>query len=374
MNNLAEIAVSSISEEFRKYTSLLPQFKEFASNSENMFSERDLFTEKTLDFACGASAMVLLSETSGNGRVISIDRCHNRFCPLCSYIEMKKDSRRVKYIFEQVSHMKGYFLLGFTFAFPNCEGSALKSEIKHLNKTFKNFTRRMQHSGLYEGSFRKLELTYNADSNTYHPHLHVLYLVKKSNYFYTDNFKTSPEWTDMFKEVSGRYDVINFEVMSYDPERETLSSSFVNEFSHYAVKPNEILHSQEVFNYMVSALKGTQAYTLGGILADFVRDFDEGLAKKALTECSEIIIYSHIAVVNFDFDYDDYFVYELEKLPVLLPLDDRMLGRLFNCSHLLSYSYFLDKNFLSNFLNDIPINECIYSVGSSYYTKKQNAS
>lgn len=359
-NSLREFAVGSISREYNEYVARIPVFQDFARNSRDRFGERRLFTPKTVNSDCGSSALVLVSENTGKAKVISMERCHNRFCPLCSYVEMKKDSRRVKHIFSRVAETKGHMLIGFTFAFPNCTGEQLNDDIKHLNYTFKRFIQQTRDEGYYAGSFRKLEVTYNNDLDdpaygTYNPHLHVLLHVKKDKYFGTQYYRDTVAWTDLFKYISGRYDVVNFKVMSFDPERGTLKKSFINEFSHYSVKPDVLLINQEVFDYIVSAVKGKQAYTMGGTLMDFANEFDSGVTRKlniSLTECSDDVIdvYSHIAYVRFDFDYDEYYVEDLSSLPVPLYMNDSEFARLFRCSHLLSYDLFLQPSILHAFM------------------------
>lgn len=359
---LRENMVSSISPDYAKYTSMIPKFQEYARNSTDKFKNRKLFTEKVINSDCGSKALVLYSQTGRRTKVISIERCHNRFCPLCSFIEQKKDTQRVEYIMQRASQVEDSALLAFTLSYPNCSGDQLNDEIKLLNTSFKKFSRQLEREGYLLGSFRKLEVTYNDDTNTFNPHLHVLFHIRKSLYFGTEYYKEADVWRQIWSRCSNREDIKNFYVRCFDPSRDTLSASFIKEYSFYSVKPSEMMHSQEVFDYMVSALKSKQVYTLGGTLLEYGLYYDENkdsLRKsKAFATCSDDHIsdlFSHIGLVSFDFDSGLYYVEQFDELPRPLLMSDVEFGRLFNCSHLLSYDLFLDPFILDGFMQGASI-------------------
>lgn len=359
---LRENMVSSISPDYAQYTQMIPKFQEFARNSTDKFKNRKLFTEKVINSDCGSKALVLYSQTGRRTKVISIERCHNRFCPLCSFIEQKKDTQRVEYIMQQASQVEDSALLAFTLSYPNCSGAQLNDEIKLLNTSFKKFSRQLEREGYLLGSFRKLEVTYNDDSDSYNPHLHVLFHVRKSLYFGTPYYKDADVWRQIWSRCSDREDITNFYIRAFDPSRDTLNSKFIKEYSFYSVKPVQLMHSQEVFDYMVSALKSKQVYTLGGTLLEFGLYYDENKDSirktKALTNNysdNVSVIYSHIGFVSFDFDSGTYYVEQFDVLPRPLLMSDAEFGRLFNCSHLLSYDLFLDPFILDGFMQGASI-------------------
>lgn len=359
---LRENMVSSISPDYAQYTSMIPRFQEFARNSTDKFKNRKLFTEKVINSDCGSKALVLYSQTGRRTKVISIERCHNRFCPLCSFIEQKKDTQRVEYIMQQASQVEDSALLAFTLSYPNCSGTQLNDEIKLLNSSYNKFYKQLEREGYMLGSFRKLEVTYNDDTNTFNPHLHVLFHIRKSGYFHTQYYRTPAEWLSIWSRCSNRFDIVNFYVRSYDPDRNVLNSEFIREYSFYSVKPSNLMHSQEVFDYMVSALKSKQVYTLGGTLLEYGLYYDDNkdsLRKsKAFAEYSSeniSVVYSHIGFISFDFDSGSYYVDQFDELPRPLLMSDAEFGRLFNCSHLLSYDLFLDPFILDGFMQGASI-------------------
>lgn len=390
VNSLREFSVSAISSEFNKYTAMIPKFQEYAANARDRFGNRKLFTEKTIKSDCGASALVLVSEHSGKSRLISMERCHNRFCPLCSYVEQKKDSQRVRYILEKAFQEEDTVLFSFGLSFPNCSGSELNDTIKRLNKAFKRFSNECFPEAVKDdikiGTFRKLEVTLSEKHhkqmlaegiedywnypNLFNPHLHVLFHIRKSKYFGTPYYKTKMEYLDIWRRVSGRYDTLNIHLKAKDLSRADIKNGVIRDFSFYVSKPNQILTNQEVFDIMVSAIKGKQGYSLGGTLEQYALAYDSGdrLSKKEsfnrMVEEENIIdVYTHIAYVKFNFDDDDgyYYCHEIKQMPVPLLLGDADIGRLYNCSHLLSYQMFLDTFILQGFMEGLSIDTLLHA-------------
>lgn len=366
---LREFSVSSISREFQQYTSRIPRFQEFARNSRDRFGSRKLFTDKTVNYPCGASALMMVSEYSGKAKLVSMERCHNRFCPLCSYVEQKKDSLRVRHILTSAFEEEDSCLIAFTLSFPNCSGAELNDEIKALNKAFKRFSNECFPDAVKDnikiGTFRKLEVTlsekfhkkmldegvedYMNYPSLFNPHLHVLFHIRKSAYFGTEYYKIPQQYLDVWRRVSGRYDTVNQYIKAYDPSKKDLANGLIRDYSFYVAKPNDLLFNQEVFDIMVSAIKGKQGYSLGGTLEQYALAYDRGdySVKRKLSQNGESdnisTVYTHISCVRFCFDDDTGYYYcdSVSKLDRPVIASDSDFIKVFRCSHLLSYDFFL---------------------------------
>jgi plasmid rolling circle replication initiator protein Rep len=126
--------------------------------------------------------------------------CKVRLCPMCAW-------RRSLKIFGQVSQVmniaKGETSNKFIFVTltqRNVKGEELKEEIDRLYKAYNNLMRRKKIKLMSLGWFRALEVTYNSVSNTYHPHFHVVIMVKS---FYEKNknlYISQAELTEMWKQ------------------------------------------------------------------------------------------------------------------------------------------------------------------------------
>ena len=95
---------------------------------------------------------------------------------------------------------KGRFLF-LTLTVKNVEGEALNSTISQLTKSFDRLFRRAKVKKNLLGYLRSVEVTHNENDNSYHPHIHVLMMVKP-NYFSGrgNNYITQKEWSDMWSQ------------------------------------------------------------------------------------------------------------------------------------------------------------------------------
>lgn len=94
---------------------------------------------------------------------------------------------------------KGRFLF-LTLTVKNVEGEALNSTISQLTKSFDRLFKRAKVQRNLLGYLRSVEVTHNEDDNTYHPHIHVLMMVKSSYFKGKENYITQKEWGDMWSQ------------------------------------------------------------------------------------------------------------------------------------------------------------------------------
>lgn len=89
-------------------------------------------------------------------------------------------------ILEQNSSTRFLFV---TFTVKNCEADKLSQTIDMMNMGFKRLTNKNKKLAITNkfksnmlGYIRAMEVTYNQEKNTYHPHIHCLFAVK-AGYF-----------------------------------------------------------------------------------------------------------------------------------------------------------------------------------------------
>lgn len=103
--------------------------------------------------------------------------CKNRWCPICNRNKTAELINKYAPILSECDNL--YFI---TLTRPNVKGEDLKGEIKVLMKTFRDIiNNRIIRQHIKQGviGLRKIECTYNAESNTYHPHFHLLVSSKE---------------------------------------------------------------------------------------------------------------------------------------------------------------------------------------------------
>lgn len=112
-------------------------------------------------FDCGS---LLIQE----GQKLTGRYCNGRWCNTCNRIRTAKLMEGYRKPLETL--LEPYFV---TLTIPNVCGEDLKESIKTLLKTIQLITRSRRRLTEFNG-IRKIECTYNAIEDTYHPHLHLI--------------------------------------------------------------------------------------------------------------------------------------------------------------------------------------------------------
>jgi len=190
--------------------------------------------------------------------------CNNRFCPICAKRKSLNDTLAIKIMSEFIrQELKRRYIL-LTLTAPNVSGEELKTEISKYNIAFKKMFERKKYKNVVKGYLRKLEVTYNKKSNTYHPHFHVLisvssrYFVEKGEYIKRD------EWLKDWQEV-----MQDNTITQVDVRRVKMSNSFeldksILELTKYISKDSNYLINEEVFKCFYRGLRGKRTYAFSG--------------------------------------------------------------------------------------------------------------
>jgi len=104
-----------------------------------------------------------------NNAVLTSKYCDTRICHVCARI------RTAKLIKGYVNQLKEMGKLEFvTLTLPNVPENELRNTVEFMNNTIVKIIRSFRRYGDKISGIRKLEITYNAVTNTYHPHFHVI--------------------------------------------------------------------------------------------------------------------------------------------------------------------------------------------------------
>lgn len=112
-------------------------------------------------------------------RLKRINLCRERLCLNCQLVNSRSLIKQLFWSIPRLNVASDENLQFITLTAENCKAKELKKTIQHMTKRQVAFFR---HYGIKD-YFRSVEVTYNAESNTFHPHLHLVSLVsKKSNF------------------------------------------------------------------------------------------------------------------------------------------------------------------------------------------------
>ena len=219
---------------------------------------------------CG-SFLEFHSDISGEvKKLVKANNCENRFCPICAYKKARKEALKLSVLIKSLE--KDYKFLFLTLTAPNVTSDNLGDEIKLYNESFKRLTKLKPFMSAVVGYVRKLEVTYNHDLETYHPHFHILLAVKNS-YFSGAYYIKRDEWLEMWKSAKRDDTITQVDVRKLDL---SLDDKGILEIAKYSAKDSDYLKSQDIFDVIYKALKGKRLITYNGVFKESVKEFKKG--------------------------------------------------------------------------------------------------
>lgn len=286
--------------DFYTHTDKLKPYEYFQGLLEeyaDLMNWSDMFTDK--DRIAMSECGEWLSFAEGEGGALHLaaaNFCRKRCCPMCMWRKSEKQFANCLAISEDLT-AKGYRFLHLVLTVPNCEngGAALSQAVKSLYAAFGRFWAYKRVKMAFKGVLRCLEVSYNYDNHTFHPHLHCLVAVKKS--YFND------------PRVYLKYDVIR-ELWSKAARSDRLLQVNVRaikdgdtmgfaEVSKYCIKPLELKKGNETENAyilyaLVYTLKGTRFTQTYGVIK-------ESMARVKAEAKPEPDEAAHMLVFHYDY-------------------------------------------------------------------------
>lgn len=202
--------------------------------------------------------------------------CKHRFCPICAWRKARKDalalSIQMEYIKEE--HQKDFIFL--TLTAPNVQAGELNDEIKFYNASFKKLMERKEVKAIVKGYVRKLEVTYNADRDDYHPHFHVLIAVNKSYFTQSKQYINRDRWLDLWRDATDNPNITQVDVRKVKEN----NNKEVAEVAKYAAKDSDYLLNEKVFEVFYKSLKGKRLIVNSGLFKESMKLFKDGKLDK----------------------------------------------------------------------------------------------
>lgn len=167
--------------------------------------------------------------------------CKDRLCPMCIWRRSMKIFGQVSKVMDRALEDKEYRFLFLTLTVKNCIGEELSSEIDRMFNSLKLLFKRKEVKGIVIGYFRGLEVTYNEECDTYHPHFHIILMVNKSYFKKSDKYLTQKDWTNLWKDcLKVDYTpIVNVKAFKTASKEQTRKS--ICEVAKYTVKDNDYL-------------------------------------------------------------------------------------------------------------------------------------
>lgn len=230
--------------------------------------------------------------TSDGWKLSDANFCRDRLCPVCQWRKTLKVFTQVSRIMDCIGSDNNFLFL--TLTVPNCSGRDLSVTIDKIQKAWSKFRQYKKFERAVNGYFKALEITYNENTDTYHPHLHIILSVDP-DYFTSDKYidQSSPnfEWTKMWQKALKMQkqpivDVRRVKPKNAEGDRTVKAlSSAVAEVSKYSVKSSDYLRrgrdNDKIVFWLMTALSGRRLCSFGGIFEDVRKslkldDYEDG--------------------------------------------------------------------------------------------------
>lgn len=189
--------------------------------------------------------------------------CHDRFCPVCSNLKMRRDSYELLSCINVLKKDFNYQFLMITLTVKNVSADQLKDEIKKIKKSFKKFRELQAFKKISRGYVCKLEVTYNKDVDSYHPHLHLIVAVN-SSYFTSRDYLSREKILTMWRNSYQDQSITQVDIRKIN----TATIKDILEITSYAAKNSDLFFSYDVFKTFYNSLRSVQILSFNGSFRD----------------------------------------------------------------------------------------------------------
>lgn len=184
-------------------------------------------------------------EIESRGRLYRANFCRDRLCPMCQ-------RRRELKLFGQMSRIMDriepeYSFIFITLTIRNVPANRLTMALNRFSEASDRFLRYKRIERVNKGIFRALEITYNPQKDTYHPHMHMIMAVPK-DYFSSSDYIQHEDWLKMWQRAYNdkRILFVNVKAITRAEYEEGLSAAesmkkAVREAAKYTVKASSFL-------------------------------------------------------------------------------------------------------------------------------------
>lgn len=273
---------------------------------------------------CGDYLVFLENEERDKRKLDTGYFCKQRLCSGCAWRSALKNAQCISAISAALAADQRVMLM-VTLTVPNCAAADLRDTMRRINAAWHKMLRRKKYA-VWADYIRKMEITYNHQANTYHPHLHCIVYVKPG-YFargYISRAQLLADWRAAYDDSS----ITQVDLRRCKQVRE--GTSAILEVSKYAAKASDFAVSEEVAQVFYRALHHARMMEFVGRCADLRDQYQGG----GLAEFEEIdtvrytlrVVYVY-SRVSQAYDVHDIQPYNMDEAELArLQADEARLG------------------------------------------------
>lgn len=297
MKNTKEIQVACLIDDIYKKKKIDTQkYYHYMTKREGLSSKK---IERITN--CGGFIQFKSNIDFSKKKVFRANFCKERGCPFCDWRKSIRNGELLSTMAQAITDDFDYRFIFGTLSSINCKGKDITSELDKYNRAYRNLMRRKEIKKISHGSIRKIEITYNKKRDDYNLHIHFLISVNKSYFKSRDYLKVS-KWLELWQDCMDDKTIENIYIKKAENKND--SSAYL-ELAKYSAKSTDLLNNGfEVFDALMSALKGRQLLTYDGVFKKYRKKYNDGELSKYLD--TDITEYVWLITSIWNFKKQDY--------------------------------------------------------------------
>lgn len=249
---------------------------------------------------CGTLLVMKKCECCGEIEVKSANLCRDRMCPTCQWrLALKRYAQMCK-CFDFINDKKEFCAGFLTLTVKNCLPEELEKTLSDMSSDWNRLLAHKDIKRLVIGWARSVEITYNKRNRTFHPHYHVILLLKKEEN--ADDLREifRLKWQKVARLeympiVDFRY-IRNIHENDEKTDENGVKAAILETFKYITKESDEEAMPLSIFREMVRAITGKRLVAFGGAIkearkllrmSDEITDDDAGSSGNACTSCGE---------------------------------------------------------------------------------------
>lgn len=224
--------------------------------------------------SCG-EVLKFIQQEDGSLKLYQAYFCKNKLCPMCNWRRSMKYSYQTSRIVDEAIRQepKARFLF-LTLTVRNVKGDDLNATLTSLTQSFDRLFRRAKVKKNLLGYLRSVEVTHNEKENTYHPHIHVLMMIRPSYFQGKNDYISQKEWGEMW---SQSLKVDYFPVVDIRVVKQSYQGieKAIIETAKYPVKPMDLdVTDKQVVDDLYQGLYRKRQLGFGGLFKSIKKQLE----------------------------------------------------------------------------------------------------
>ena len=222
---------------------------------------------------CGDWLWMLENDAGDKRKIERGFFCGSRWCPACAWRYSAAWGRILMAVDRYLCVEQKLLPILVTLTVPNVPADQLRGTLDHMAVSWYNLMRRKTYRP-WKNFVRKTEVTYNAKSDTYHPHFHVMVWVSPGYFGKAGGYVSHAKLLEDWRAVTAMPEITQVDVRRCRSAEQ--DGAAVAEVAKYVAKSSDFLLSQDVFDGFYFGLRGVRIMSLGGEAKKAVKLFRAG--------------------------------------------------------------------------------------------------